>query len=179
MKTLLPPNTIPLPGPAPTTPAQDELTVLLSKQKYPEAFASMRKELPLTCSDEEIVKFLLSSNGYSKYDALSLTEKKWVANHISNKTVNIVDTIPKSSTPPTVTVNIADVERGIEENKEKIRLFTLLLGKFKAKLPTLEESGKKTTYQEYIERLEGLIEAGNKTLERLLSEGKMTGKNPS
>ncbi|MBS0271841.1 MAG: hypothetical protein JSR85_04260 [Proteobacteria bacterium] len=73
---------------------QEELGILLSKQNYPAAFTSLRGTVHATCPDEDIVKFLLSSNGYLKYDALSAIEKEWVASLI------IVDTTPKSSTPP-------------------------------------------------------------------------------
>ncbi|MBS0272117.1 MAG: hypothetical protein JSR85_05665 [Proteobacteria bacterium] len=91
------------PRAASPTAEQNELDILLSTQNYSGAFASLRKDLPLTCPDEEIVKFLLSSNGYSKYDSLSVVEKKWVANRIATKEVDIVDTTPKSSATPAPT----------------------------------------------------------------------------
>ncbi|MBS0272118.1 MAG: hypothetical protein JSR85_05670 [Proteobacteria bacterium] len=92
----------PIPSPRAATPTaeQNELDLLLSTQNYPAAFASLRGTLPPTLPDEEIVKFLLSSNGYSKYDSLSLAEKKWVANRIATKEVDIVDTTPKSPASP-------------------------------------------------------------------------------
>ncbi|MBS0272187.1 MAG: hypothetical protein JSR85_06020 [Proteobacteria bacterium] len=84
------------PRSASPTVEQEELDILLSKQDYPGAFASLRGTLPLDCSDEEIVKFLLSSNGYDKYNTLSLSQKKWVVNRIVNRTVDVVDTTPRS-----------------------------------------------------------------------------------
>ncbi|MBS0272569.1 MAG: hypothetical protein JSR85_08005 [Proteobacteria bacterium] len=79
------------------TAAREELGAFLSKQKYSVAFVSLRNELPATLSDEDIVKFLLKSNGYEKYDELSLAEKEWVVNRIANGVVDIVETTSKSS----------------------------------------------------------------------------------
>ncbi|MBS0272593.1 MAG: hypothetical protein JSR85_08125 [Proteobacteria bacterium] len=57
-----------------------ELEDLLSKQNYPAAFQKTKREV--RCSDEEIVKFLLESNGYLKWNTLTPEIKQWVIRNL-------------------------------------------------------------------------------------------------
>ncbi|MBS0272693.1 MAG: hypothetical protein JSR85_08650 [Proteobacteria bacterium] len=77
--------------------ARSELAVLIGQQDYKKAFASIR-ETNTTSSDEDVVKFLLDSNGYKKYDTLSLENKRWIAELIAGKEVEI--SIPLVTAPP-------------------------------------------------------------------------------
>ncbi|MBS0271105.1 MAG: hypothetical protein JSR85_00470 [Proteobacteria bacterium] len=53
-----------------------QLEEFLSKKDYVEAFN--KTKATTSASDEEVVKFLLSSNGYGKWDALLYETQKWV-----------------------------------------------------------------------------------------------------
>ncbi|MBS0272718.1 MAG: hypothetical protein JSR85_08785 [Proteobacteria bacterium] len=62
-----------------------ELKDILSKQDYPKAFKSLRETLPTTVANEEIVKFLLESNGYEKWNKLIRISRKWVVAEVTRK----------------------------------------------------------------------------------------------
>ncbi|MBS0271041.1 MAG: hypothetical protein JSR85_00135 [Proteobacteria bacterium] len=55
---------------------RSELSEFLSKKNYPKAFDDMKATT--VASDEEIVKFLLSSNGYGKWADLLPETQQWV-----------------------------------------------------------------------------------------------------
>ncbi|MBS0271823.1 MAG: hypothetical protein JSR85_04170 [Proteobacteria bacterium] len=63
---------------------RDELEEFLNKQNYPRALRSMR-ESGNTASNEEIVAFLLTSNGYAKWPVLSLDKRDWVVERITRE----------------------------------------------------------------------------------------------
>ncbi|MBS0271588.1 MAG: hypothetical protein JSR85_02945 [Proteobacteria bacterium] len=67
-----------------TSTARKTLEELISKQDYQLAFRKMKAD-GNKASDEEIIKFLLTSNGYKGWDNLSPANKKWVIRKIANK----------------------------------------------------------------------------------------------
>ncbi|MBS0272130.1 MAG: hypothetical protein JSR85_05730 [Proteobacteria bacterium] len=62
-----------------------ELESFLSKQSYPEAFKALRETLSPTCSDEEIVDFLMTSNKYPEWDKVDPQDKRWVVDRITSE----------------------------------------------------------------------------------------------
>ncbi|MBS0272515.1 MAG: hypothetical protein JSR85_07715 [Proteobacteria bacterium] len=69
-----------------TTQAQQlELDDFISKQDYASAFNATRKSVSADLPDEEIVKFLLASNGYKKWNNLSFNTKAKAFSVITGK----------------------------------------------------------------------------------------------
>ncbi|MBS0271536.1 MAG: S8 family serine peptidase [Proteobacteria bacterium] len=60
---------------------RSDLNEFLSKQNYPLAYRSIRTS-GNTASDEELVRFLLESNGYTGWDRLSLASQAWVVTKV-------------------------------------------------------------------------------------------------
>ncbi|MBS0271723.1 MAG: hypothetical protein JSR85_03635 [Proteobacteria bacterium] len=61
------------------------LEYFLNKQNYPAAFKSLRATL--TCSDAEIINFLMKSNKYQEWDILDPEDKAWVCFRITGKPI--------------------------------------------------------------------------------------------
>ncbi|MBS0272150.1 MAG: hypothetical protein JSR85_05835 [Proteobacteria bacterium] len=67
------------------TTKRSNLKDFLIKKDYPNAFKSLRKNLPETCPDEEIVDFLMTSNAYPEWDRVDPEDKTWVVAKITKE----------------------------------------------------------------------------------------------
>ncbi|MBS0272550.1 MAG: hypothetical protein JSR85_07895 [Proteobacteria bacterium] len=64
---------------------RDDLEDFLSKQDYHKAFKSLRKDLPPTCSDAEIIDFLMKSNKLEGWEEVAEEDKRWVVFKVTKK----------------------------------------------------------------------------------------------
>ncbi|MBS0272551.1 MAG: hypothetical protein JSR85_07900 [Proteobacteria bacterium] len=76
---------------------RQDLESFLSQKDYPDAFKSLRKNLPETCPDEEIVDFLMTSNAYPQWDEVDPEDKKWVVAKVTGKPYDEVKDTAKST----------------------------------------------------------------------------------
>ncbi|MBS0272022.1 MAG: hypothetical protein JSR85_05180 [Proteobacteria bacterium] len=91
------PNKIAVTKKIATQAQQLELKDLLSKQNYPKAFKSLRTTLPATASNEQIVQFLLESNGYKKWKEIAPENRKWLIHKVKGEKIIDLDKLISTS----------------------------------------------------------------------------------